>query len=170
MRFADVVLVGSVLPRDFWETFEEPQLADQAARICNHRARGDRPVALLCGGLRGLFVRDVGTSGFDGFRGQRVKEVAFYPGGHSDALASQHHADLAAFALGGKLIRSPSLVNTPGVMRQMSNLAPYVAFLLVASSVTAIGWFVIAGPLGLGTRIALAAGPLAALYIALDSA
>jgi hypothetical protein len=72
MRFITVVLAGSVLPQTFpWDQLAEH---DQVIRVRNERANRDWPVAVLCSGLRGLQMRDVGTAGFAGFEGAVVQE------------------------------------------------------------------------------------------------
>src|SRR5262249_41117906 len=84
MHFENVTLAGSVLPMRF--PWDDLVANEQVGRVRNDRANRDWPVALLCNALRGLQMRDVGTAGFAGFKGQETYECAYYPGGHSKAL------------------------------------------------------------------------------------
>ena len=142
MRFDDVVLVGSVLPEKFWGRFEDGRLKVQVARIQNHRARRDWPVALLCSALRGLGMRDIGTAGFGGFTGQSTEEVAYYKGGHSDPLQPDFHEGLVRFALGEDVDEPDSLVRDAGMFRQLSNMAPPIASSIAILLVVAAGLYV----------------------------
>ena len=142
MRFKYVALVGSVLPRRFWERFSGQRLRHQAGHIQNHRANRDVPVAFLCSALRGLLMRDIGTGGFDGFHGQSTAEVAYYQGGHSKALQPAYHESLVDFVFGLPVTRPTSLQNHPGVFRQLSNLAPYAAVTGALMVGLVLVWFV----------------------------
>ncbi len=114
-------------------------------------------------------MRKVGTSGFDGFLGNSVDEVAYYQGGHSDALQPMHHAALGDFVLGGEVREPLSLVERPGAMRQLSNLAPYLAIMLVGAMLIAIVSFLFRGPFGVGAGTGVVLGLLAVMYVFLDS-
>jgi pimeloyl-ACP methyl ester carboxylesterase len=101
MRFARVLLVGSVLPREYpWgEVFGRGQVG----ALRNDRANRDLPVGLLCSALRGLRMRDLGTAGVDGFNfdDERTSEVFYYDGGHSMALAEKNIGNLVDYLITG---------------------------------------------------------------------
>ena len=142
MRFDHVALAGSVLPRDFWQGFRDGRLRCQVDRIRNHRAKRDWPVAVLCSALRGLRMRDIGTAGFAGFDGTSTDEVAYYRGGHGDALRPEHHASLVDFVLGKDVSDPNCLDRDAGLFRQLSNAAPHAMRFGVLASLFALGWFV----------------------------
>ena len=135
MRFENVVLAGSVLPVDY--PWAERVQTSQVARIRNDRANKDVPVGLLCSALRyGLFMRDIGTGGYEGFSGMSTKEVAYYPGGHGEALRRDNLDNLIEFALTGQCqILEGKLVRKLGFFRVASRAMRYltwfVLFLLV---------------------------------------
>lgn len=94
MRFTRVVLVGSVLPRQYdWRTVFD---RDQVTGVDNHRSNRDWPVAHLCSALRGLGMRDVGTAGYEGFDFQdgRLAERYFHEGDHSAPLSEKTLPDV----------------------------------------------------------------------------
>ena len=142
MHFTNIALAGSVLPKDFWNKFEDNRLKSQADNISNHRAERDWPVALLCSALRGLRMRDIGTSGFDGFDGSSTSEVAYYRGGHSDALRPVYYNSLINFILKGTATSHNSLDGDPGGFQTLSNAAPYVAFFAFLAFLAACIWFI----------------------------
>ena len=170
MQFAKVVLVGSVLPENFWVRSGAP--TKQVACIQNHRAKRDWPVALLCSALAGgLRMRDIGTSGFDGFHGTLTKEVGYYNGGHSKALHPNYHGSLVNFLYDGCKGKGPgSLGPAPVVFQRLSNAAPYAAIVAVAGLVWGLGWFVVAfdGIAGLGDRLLLVVMALIGAYVVMD--
>lgn len=167
MQFKNVALAGSVLPVDYpWgERISEGQIT----RVRNDRANRDWPVALLCSGLRGLWMRDVGTGGFDGFPGWQTYENAYFPGDHGAALVGDNVASMVRFALGGEFQKTPHLPPEPGYYRAFSRSMPYLTFLV---ALLCLVWW-LAMPLWLtGTisaqRLLIGAGVLAVLYAILD--
>lgn len=136
MRFKNVVLAGSVLPEDFWS--RSPGIARQIIRVRNDRADRDWPVALLCNAMRGLHMRDVGTGGFSGFWGATTTEVAYYPGGHGEALIPENQDYLVEYVFDQPARWRPDLPGSPGYFRQLSNLMPYAAVAVTAALVAAI--------------------------------
>lgn len=167
MRFTNVALAGSVLPQDFWQRFKS--VGRQVGRVRNDRANRDWPVALLCNALAGIRMRDVGTGGFAGFLGDFTHEVAYYAGGHGEALSSQRLDRLVDFVLTGES-EEPSDLTTPGYYRQLSNSMPYVAVLILLLVGGAIGWFVLQGGQFHAERAVAIALGFVASYIALDIA
>ena len=133
MKFNRVALAGSVLPCNF--SWAQRKANEQVKRVRNDRANRDWPVALLCNALRGLFMKDVGTGGFDGFDGNATEEIAYFPGGHGTALAPENQESLVDFIFDQEAPRPTMLMESPGYYRQLSNLAPYfakfVAFLIL---------------------------------------
>lgn len=168
MKFRNLALAGSVLPQDFWTRFEN--LDSQVGRIRNDRANRDFPVALLCSGLAGIRMRDVGVAGFAGFLGDKVAEVAYYSGGHGAALSDDRLDKLVDFALDGPLEVPDDLLVGPGYFRQLSNAMAYVMPALLASIVVLVLYFTFAHPPGVPHWDRLALFLLGALvaYILLD--
>ena len=166
MRFTNVALAGSVLPQDFWQHSE--RLRKQIGRIRNDRANRDWPVALLCGALTGLRMRDVGTAGFAGFLGGATDEIAYYPGGHGEALKPDYQDLLVDFIFGGVAKEPAKLSESPGYFRQLSNAMPYLAPILVLAAAAGIGWFVFEGGVVHAQRAALAALTIIGAYVILD--
>ena len=142
MHFTNIALVGSVLPKDFWTRFEGNTLQFQAQNISNLRAKKDWPVALLCGALRGLRMSDIGTSGFAGFLGATTRELAYFRGGHSEALHPSYHSSLINLLLTGTATFNDSLDSNPGMFRQVSNAAAYFGIFAVLAFLLACGWFI----------------------------
>ena len=138
MRFVNVVLAGSVLPVDFaWGNLKQ---RNQVERLRNDRANRDWPVALLCNALRGLGMRDVGTGGFAGFYGHDSYEVAYYPGGHGEALGPAYCSHLVDYVFDQPPSKPTGLQPSPGYYRQLSNAMPYVAILFVLIIFGFLGW------------------------------
>ena len=171
LRFSNIVLVGSVLPQNFWNNFERSKLDFQTNRIWNHRANRDWSVALLCSGLRGIGMRDIGTSGFAGFHGDSVaEEVAYYDGGHSEALNPVYHQSFVDFVLGRTVCKPRFLKTHPGLYRQLSNLSPYLAVIVMLILIFGCGYFVYFGELlsGFG-RLLIVSIVAFAIYVFLDT-
>ncbi len=137
MRFDRVTLVGSVLPREYpWEwSFAIPQVRE----VRDHRSRWDWPVAWLCSGLRGLGMRDIGTSGFDGFTygGPELRETFYYRGDHSRPLKDDNLTALVNPLLTG--IDTPDPAGSPLPRAPaypfglISRLMPFVAAPLIVA-------------------------------------
>ncbi len=163
MQFAHVALAGSVLPTSFpWDELKE---RGQVLQVRNDRARRDWPVALLCSLLRGLRMKDVGTGGFAGFTGHQTREVAYYPGGHGEALRPDYHDFLVEFLFDGTVREPAALPLSPGWFRQLSDAMPYLAVLLVLVLAAGAGWLIADGRYAQTLGLALA---LAGAYVILD--
>ncbi len=147
MRFDRILLAGSVLPRDYdWQTRRRDV---QFSQLRNHRAAGDVPVGFLCAALRGLFMRDIGTGGVDGFLWEdpAKKEVYYYRGGHSAALTQANLPHLASFVMDGKDEAPSGLLAGPtGTFSLMSRAAPAISWLVVLLLAVAAVAFVLGGP------------------------
>jgi hypothetical protein len=95
-----VFLGGSVLPRDFpWRRLLD---RGQVGRVRNVRAAHDWVVAMLCGALRGMMMRDVGTGGYAGFLDdhERFEDLGYVSGGHGSAFTTARLPLIASFLLG----------------------------------------------------------------------
>jgi pimeloyl-ACP methyl ester carboxylesterase len=132
MKFNRIFLAGSVLPEDYdWrKCFHRGQVFE----VRNDRASKDWPVAMLCKGMRGLGMKDVGVGGFDGFQFP-VIENHFYDGGHGEAIQPSNHPVIVDYILKGqKQVRLQGVVSA--LFRIVSNLSPWVVKFL-ALSITA---------------------------------
>ena len=134
MKFKRVYLAGSVLPREYpWrDRFDLGQVEE----LRNDRSCWDWPVGILCSGLRGIGMKDIGTGGFDGFYfdDDRTEEVYYYKGGHGEPLAKDNQTSILAFTLDGDLSRPTKLLEPaqPSAKFQwISRAAPYFAPLLL---------------------------------------
>ena len=150
MRFQGVFLSGSVLPRAYpWgRRFE----LGQVDSVLNVRAARDARVAIACNALRGIGARQLGTSGFHGFRwrDERLVERSFLPGGHLQALAEGELEKAVSFVLeGGGKEASDDLLREYEIapwFRNLSRAAPYAAMPLLA--LVAVGAFLLARRFG----------------------
>jgi pimeloyl-ACP methyl ester carboxylesterase len=140
MKFERVVLAGSVLPREYpWRSLKEGQVG----RLRNDRARKDWPVALLCNGLRGLGMKDVGTGGYSGFNENdgTTDEVRWHDGGHGKALEEENLPDLVEYLLDNNPMPdqpNPNLEPSK-VFGLASRAMPVVFPILLAANVAATG-------------------------------
>jgi pimeloyl-ACP methyl ester carboxylesterase len=167
MQFKNVVLAGSVLPVDYpWGQ----RISDgQVTRIRNDRAGHDWPVGILCSALRGLFMRDVGTGGFDGFPGFQTAEAAYFPGGHGAALQGGNLDSIVRYALGGEFVKPPGLLAAPGLFRTLSRSMPYLTFLAAFSILLWwLGWPLLQTHAIGAVRLLVGLFVLAILYFVLD--
>ena len=134
LQFGRVVLLGSVLPSDYsWEQRREWR---QAEAVRTDRSADDLVVAVLCNGLRGLGMTDVGTSGWSGFEssGGVERDVAWFHGGHSAALATSNLASVTDFLATGEVTDSVFAAGdgpSPS-LAMLSQLAPWMARLMMA--------------------------------------
>ena len=131
MRFERILLVGSVLPREYrWSDRID---AGQVQEIRNDRSASDIPVKVLCSALH-AFGRDVGTGGVDGFDEGRCREVFFYKGNHSRPLDRDNLGNLADYILTGKLTKPSELVQEISpVLGIVARLAPALAIVIVCA-------------------------------------
>jgi hypothetical protein len=170
MRFDRVFLAGSVLPAEYpWRTRVQD---GQVGHLRNDRAARDVPVGILCAGLRGLGMRDVGTGGVEGFYlydDDAKTEVYYYPGGHSAALTHDNLPRLARYVLEGALEKPPQLVRTPSAgFGIVSRLAAPLFFVLALAILAVAGLFVVYGPWGPLLNLVTEVGVLAVLFVLLD--
>ncbi|MBD1847665.1 hypothetical protein H6F89_30560 [Cyanobacteria bacterium FACHB-63] len=134
MKFKRVYLAGSVLPREYpWQDRFD---LDQVGELRNDRSCWDWPVGILCSGLRGIGMKDIGTGGFDGFYfdDDRTEEVYYYKGGHGEPLARENQPSILAFTLDGDPSRPPNLLESAQISTKfqwISRVAPYFAPLLL---------------------------------------
>ncbi|MGE5304025.1 MAG: hypothetical protein ACM3TN_11980 [Alphaproteobacteria bacterium] len=137
MRFGRIVLVGSVLPRNYpWaQIFDR----DQVKILRNDRANRDVPVGILCSALRGFGMRALGTAGVDGFdfNDERTSEVFYYDGGHSKALSESNIENLVDYLLSGfgdDKKREELCQNRPApIFGFCSRTAPLLAYVLLGA-------------------------------------
>ena len=144
MRFNRIYLAGSVLPCEYpWqERFDLGQLRE----LRNDRSYWDWPVGILCSGLRGLGMKDIGTGGFDGFYfdDPRIEDVSYYNGGHGEPLCKKNHTSILAFVLNGDRSHPPNVpttIQSPVKFKFISRRAPYfVPFLLLLALCIVFLW------------------------------
>lgn len=169
LRFRRVVLLGSVLPSDYsWEQRREWR---QAESVRTDRSADDLVVAVFCSGLRGLGMTDIGTSGWSGFENTAgvEREVAWYHGGHSAALARSNLTSLTEFLATGTVPDSLGTLErgpTPGVTL-LSQLAPWLARLALLATIALGGFWIWRAP-SRSNRAAVLAAAAVLLMILLD--
>jgi hypothetical protein len=137
MTFKRVVLVGCVLPTDFFAVGKD--VRDQVVAVRSDGARLDWPVGILCRVLRGtLRMKDVGTAGYDGFAGDFVEDYRFHPGGHGGMFTAENVRSIVDFVLGpqpaGARMTVPMLSEHSG-FRFLSLLSPVLVGLALVSLV-----------------------------------
>lgn len=151
IRVDRVVLAGSVLPPTYdWLALRN---AKRVSEVRSDSACRDYPVAVLCSALRGLGMDDVGPGGFEGFRGDAVKEIRYHDGGHSSMLARSNLESMLEF-LFNSAQQDVSLSGRETWTRRFSRAARIIAPLLVVAIAAAIvlgtltwGWWVAAAAL-----------------------
>lgn len=149
MRFKRVYLAGSVLPCDY--QWQERFDLSQVEELRNDRSCWDWPVGILCSGLRGLGMRDIGTGGFDGFQfdDNRTEEVCYFQGSHGKPLADENQNSILSFIAEGDRTHPPNLLEINQIssrFRWCSRLAPYLTPLLVVLVIALLlfgGWCVL---------------------------
>lgn len=169
LRFRRVVLLGSVLPSDY--SWEQRRQWRQAESVRTDRSADDLVVAVFCSALRGVGMTDIGTSGWSGFENSAgvEREVAWYHGGHSAALASSNLTSLTEFLATGAVSDSLATLDagpTPGVTL-LSQLAPWLARLALLASVL-LSSFWISRASSRRNRAAVLAAAAVMLLILLD--
>jgi len=134
MKFKRVYLAGSVLPREYpWQDRFD---LNQVGELRNDRSCWDWPVGILCSGLRGIGMKDIGTGGFDGFYfdDDRAEEVYYYKGGHGEPLAKENQTSILAFTLDGDPSPPSNLLELSQISARFqwtSRAAPYFVLLLL---------------------------------------
>jgi pimeloyl-ACP methyl ester carboxylesterase len=134
MRFKRIYLAGSVLPCEYpWQPrFDLKQVEE----LRNDRSSQDWPVGILCSGLRGFGMKDLGTGGFDGFRfdNSHIEEVFYYDGGHGKPLDKGNQNSILAFILEGRHLIPPNLLASTQIsarFKRISLAAPHIAKILL---------------------------------------
>lgn len=148
MKFKRIYLAGSVLPREY--PWQERFDLDQVKELRNDRSCLDWPVGILCSGLRGLGMKDIGTGGFDGFNfvDNSTEEVYYYKGGHGEPLAKKNQGSILAFTLDGDRSHPSNLLEITQIssrFQRISRMAPYFApllLLLVLCLGSLWGWWI----------------------------
>lgn len=169
MKFNRVVLAGSVLPNDY--PWRERYEAGQFASLRNERSNKDFPVGVLCSALRGFFMRDVGTGGFEGFFGTAglpIQEVFWHDGGHSTPLAPNNLEYLAEFVAAGQE-KKPDLDRSASKLYLFlshiaSRLAPFLLLLVVFGA----AWWV-THPVFSIVKLAILLGIILVLVLVFDA-
>jgi pimeloyl-ACP methyl ester carboxylesterase len=169
LRFKRVVLLGSVLPSDY--SWEQRRQWRQAENVRTDRSADDLVVAVFCSALRGLGMTDIGTSGWSGFENSAgvEREVAWYHGGHSAALARSNLTSLTEFLATGAVgdsLATPDAGPTTGVTF-LSQLAPWLARLALLASFVAGALWIRRAP-SRRNRAALLAAAAVTIMILLD--
>jgi hypothetical protein len=149
MRFENVVLAGSALPPNFdWDSLTMADVRNwrQVGRVLNECANHDVPIGILCSALQGLGMGDVGPGGFTGFLNTDcITQVAYFKGGHSQALIPKNQDRLIVFALGGNPEKPSGLPGKPFFFGALSRAAPYLAWILVIALLWGVATFVFPG-------------------------
>ena len=144
VRMDQVFLGGSVLPREF--PWRQLLAKGQIGRVRNVRAADDWVVAMLCGALRGMMMRDVGTGGYAGFVDdhERFEDLGYLSGGHGSAFTEARLPLIADFLLGKPAQLGPADLN--GTIRPLMSLAsrlleiPMLPLLPAAAAVGLAFW------------------------------
>ena len=140
VRVDRVFLGGSVLPRDF--PWRQLLARGQVGHVRNIRAADDWVVALLCGALRGMMMRDVGTGGYAGFLDDhdRLEDLGYVSGGHGSAFTAARLPLIASFLLGKPTHLGPA--DLSGTKRPLMSLASrllQIPMLPLLPAVAAVG-------------------------------
>lgn len=132
MRFGRVVLAGSVLPTDFFRPGST--VLRQVAAVRSDCGQLDWPVGILCRVLnKTLFMKDVGTAGYDGFIGTFVTQVRYHPGGHGDMFNESNVRSMVRFVIEGATEAPPlDTLKENARFRTWSLAAPYIAGFVLA--------------------------------------
>lgn len=168
MRFRRVVLLGSVLPADY--SWEQRRTWHQTEMVRSDLAADDFVVAFFCSGLRGLGMTDIGTSGWSGFdqSGGLEREIAWYHGGHSAALATSNLDNITEFVATGRLPSSPMAESGPTHrVTFVSQLAPWIARFLAALLVVSATLWILRAPRR-SNRLAFVATAASVAIVLLD--
>lgn len=134
MKFERVYLAGSVLPCEY--NWKDRFDSDQVQKLRNDRSCWDWPVGILCSGLRGIGMTDIGKGGFKGFNfdDSRTEEFFYYNGGHGKPLAKENQPSILDFTLRGITSRPSNLLEERQIsakFKLISRLAPFLAPLLL---------------------------------------
>lgn len=144
MRFENLVLAGCALPQDYdWEKVMDPHdgVDQQVKRVLNELATGDFPVAILCNGLRGIGMKDIGPAGFTGFleRGPSIRDAGYHKGDHGVALRPTNQERLVQFVLGGNPQDPEKWEPEPFLFSWLSRASPYLIWAVLAGLFVSFG-------------------------------
>jgi pimeloyl-ACP methyl ester carboxylesterase len=133
MRFKRVVLAGSVLPTNFFDSDSPVCIRNQIQAVRSDGGRFDYPVGVLCRILsQVLQMKDVGTGGYDGFTGVFVEQYRYHDGGHGKMLEShQNIQSMVNFALTGESKPEPQILPRSVPFNRLARLAPYFVALVL---------------------------------------
>jgi len=168
MRFERILLAGSVLPTTYdWQARAD---AAQVVHLRNDRATSDIPVGVLCAGLRGLAMRDVGTGGVEGFQWEDpIKTERYYHrGGHGAALAKDNLPVLAAYVMDGTDPELPPGPEPSGRFAMLSRAAPHLGRLLALGLAAGGTALVLLGPWAIALNALVLVAALFTLLVMLD--
>ena len=132
MKFKRAYLAGSVLPQEYpWKKiFDKGQLE----KLCNARSSFDWPVGILCSGLRGVGMADIGTGGFDGFlMGDiRLQEFCYFNGDHGKPLEESNHSNIINYILTGIISQPEGLKSEAEIsnFQFLSRISPFATRLI----------------------------------------
>ncbi len=141
MKFKRVYLAGSVLPRNY--PWKERCDKAQIENLCNARSSLDWPVGILCSGLQGVGMRDIGTGGFDGFLmgDARLKELCYFNGNHGKPLEESNHSHIIQYILTGIISKPEELKSEAEISKIFgffSRVAPFATRLIVGIFIVSI--------------------------------
>jgi pimeloyl-ACP methyl ester carboxylesterase len=128
MEFKRVVLAGSVLPADFFDSQSKIVERNQVAAVRSDAGRFDWPVGILCRVLRQvLWMKDVGTGGYDGFKGGFVEEqYRYHDGGHGGMFMKRDNIkSIVHFVLKGSSEPKPEKLPKHEAFNRLARIAPY---------------------------------------------
>jgi len=124
IKFKHIVFAGSVVRRKYdWRRFVDKRVR----RVLNLVATRDFVVAIFPKGLEEMRLEDLGGAGHDGFHeypNLDVRNIRYFPGGHSAALAESNWDEIAKFVVNG---------TTPS----FTNLKPRRSFAVVLAGIVA---------------------------------
>ncbi|MFN6540048.1 MAG: lipase family alpha/beta hydrolase [Nostoc sp. EkiNYC01] len=132
MKFKRVYLAGSVLPKEYpWKKIFDK---GQVEKLCNARSSFDWPVGILCSGLRGVGMADIGTGGFDGFlMGDiRLQEFCYFNGDHGKPLEESNHTNIIKYILTGIISQPEGLKSEAEIsnFQFFSRISPFTTRLI----------------------------------------
>jgi hypothetical protein len=139
-RFESAYLGGCVLPRSMsWDRHLDGGEDAQIQRVLHVTASNDWPVAWLCGFLRGIGMRDLGTAGADNFNADHPSLTQPYcvAGNHGAAFAGDAADRIARWVLDGEVVQpeQAELASGPsGTWRLVSRISQNVVLATAAAA------------------------------------
>lgn len=168
MQFKRIYLAGSVLPRDY--PWRDKCDKAQVEKLCNARSSFDWPVGILCNGLRGVGMRDIGTGGFDGFlmgEEKRLKELYYFDGDRGKPLEETYQDLVVKYILTGNISEPQGLKSEEDIKRfqLFSRSAPFISKILLLIVVTTDCFLIFSSLSFANALIVLATNALIAILI-----